>query len=122
MHIVTINDFTENEKRLLVFAWLCFDQDPKVDMHKLARLAGMTNTGSAGNAWGKIRRKLRGEVDASPKTKSKKRAGTETEEVSAKKVKLSPTKPKGSKKAKMESVSREACPEEFLDGISEYEE
>ncbi|EME46771.1 hypothetical protein DOTSEDRAFT_33327 [Dothistroma septosporum NZE10] len=121
MHIVSINDFTDSEKRLLVFAWLCFDSDPKVDLHKLASLAGMTNTGSAGNAWGKIRRKLRGEFDGSPK--SKKRVAGDMDGSPAKKVKLAPAKARGRKKAKMESLDEEAEPEgDFLEGIGEYAE
>ncbi|KAK4626819.1 hypothetical protein CLAFUW4_04055 [Fulvia fulva] len=121
MHIVTINDFTESEKRLLIFAWLCFDTDPKPDLHKLAGLAGMTNTGSASNAWRKIRRKLKGEIDVSPRSKSRKRAASETDGSPPKKAKPSPGKSKGAKKGKAE-IEKDVVEGDVLDGIGHYEE
>lgn len=94
---MTAVEFTAREQRMMALAWKCFDGEPKVDFNKLARLNGMTNTGSAYNAWTKIRKKLAGETPKArkgtkqtPKRASKKRArreSDESEECSAKRTK-----------------------------------
>ncbi|KAF1827152.1 uncharacterized protein K489DRAFT_366340 [Dissoconium aciculare CBS 342.82] len=50
--------FTEREQKIMAMAWQCFEEQPKVDFTKLAGLVGMTNEGSARNAWAAIRKKL----------------------------------------------------------------
>lgn len=55
---MTNNEFSSREQQLMAVAWQCFDGEPKVNYQRLAELTGMTNTGSAYNAWTKIRKKL----------------------------------------------------------------
>ncbi|KAF2168487.1 hypothetical protein M409DRAFT_53155 [Zasmidium cellare ATCC 36951] len=86
-------EFTAREQRMMALAWRCFDGEPKVDFDKLARLNGMTNKGSVYNAWTKIRKKLAGELAASPtvtKRTPKKRARDDfddSDEMPTKKIK-----------------------------------
>ncbi|KAK4504377.1 hypothetical protein PRZ48_005293 [Zasmidium cellare] len=68
-------EFTPREQRMMALAWRCFDGEPKVDFDKLARLNGMTNKGSAYNAWTKIRKKLAGELAAAPTKRTPKKRG-----------------------------------------------
>lgn len=82
-------EFTAREQRMMALAWRCFDGEPKVDFNKLARLNGMTNTGSAYNAWTKIRKKLAGEPIITKETSRKRARKNANEEVESppKKVK-----------------------------------
>lgn len=52
------NVFSSRELDIMALAWHCFDVEPKVNYQHLAQLTGMTNTGSAYNAWTKIKKKL----------------------------------------------------------------
>ncbi|KAK3076258.1 hypothetical protein LTS18_013494 [Coniosporium uncinatum] len=52
----TVN-LSEKEMRLLALAWQCFDNNPKIDNKKLAKISGYTE-GSAQVTLGKIKRKL----------------------------------------------------------------
>ncbi|KAL8304425.1 hypothetical protein RB597_004390 [Gaeumannomyces tritici] len=49
---------TEREIEILSKAWTCMRNQPEIDMNKLADALGMTNVGSATNAWGRIKKKL----------------------------------------------------------------
>ncbi|TLD06441.1 uncharacterized protein PgNI_09024 [Pyricularia grisea] len=49
---------TERELLILSKAWGCMKTQPEIDMPKLAQELGMTNVGSATNAWGRIKKKL----------------------------------------------------------------
>ena len=66
--------FSARETEILAAAWSCLDGgDPKVNYQKLAEATGMTNPGSAYNAWTKIRNKISGKSrpqNASKKQKS----------------------------------------------------
>ncbi|KAI4956040.1 hypothetical protein J4E91_000250 [Alternaria rosae] len=67
------DDLTPRENEVLALAWQCFEQEPKVDMNKLAALTGYT-LGSAGFTMGKIKRKLKNKTagisEDSPAAKS----------------------------------------------------
>lgn len=59
---------TEREVEILKHAWTCMKTTPEIDFPKLAEACGMTNTGSASNAWAKIKKKLFSDLPApSPK-------------------------------------------------------
>lgn len=63
--------FSARETEILAAAWSCLDGgDPKVNYQKLAEATGMTNPGSAYNAWTKIRNKIAGK--SRPQSASKK--------------------------------------------------
>ncbi|KAI4703173.1 hypothetical protein J4E81_002050 [Alternaria sp. BMP 2799] len=68
------DDLTPRENEVLALAWQCFEQEPKVDMNKLAALTGYT-PGSAGFTMGKIKRKLKNKTagisEDSPAAKSR---------------------------------------------------
>ncbi|KAF2160476.1 hypothetical protein M409DRAFT_59956 [Zasmidium cellare ATCC 36951] len=103
-------DFSEREKELMALAWQCFEEEPKIQFPKLAEMAGMTNAGSASNAWRNIKKKLatiaagngNGSADGvtTPKVKAtpkrKKKAANDddddAEETPAKKTKATPKK------------------------------
>ncbi|KAK4507554.1 hypothetical protein PRZ48_001289 [Zasmidium cellare] len=107
-------DFSEREKELMALAWQCFEEEPKIQYAKLAEMAGMTNAGSASNAWRNIKKKLtaiaagNGDADgagtpkakATPKRKKKAADSDDAEETPAKKTKATPKKK--SKKAAAE--------------------
>ncbi|TLD29147.1 hypothetical protein PspLS_04002 [Pyricularia sp. CBS 133598] len=57
---------TERELLILSKAWACMKTQPEIDMPKLAQELGMTNVGSATNAWGRIKKKLFSGVIDSP--------------------------------------------------------
>ncbi|KLU89285.1 hypothetical protein MAPG_08259 [Magnaporthiopsis poae ATCC 64411] len=53
---------TEREIEILSKAWTCMRNQPEIDMNKLADALGMTNVGSATNAWGRIKKKIFGNL------------------------------------------------------------
>lgn len=55
---------TEREIEILSKAWTCMRNQPEIDMNKLADALGMTNVGSATNAWGRIKKKIFGNLPA----------------------------------------------------------
>ncbi|KAL8371058.1 hypothetical protein RB595_001080 [Gaeumannomyces hyphopodioides] len=59
---------TEREIEILSKAWACMRNQPEIDMNKLAEALGMTNVGSATNAWGRIKKKLFSGIPAAATT------------------------------------------------------
>ncbi|KAK1066471.1 hypothetical protein LTR74_007193 [Friedmanniomyces endolithicus] len=92
------DDFKPREMEIMAKAWLCIEGDIKVDYVKLATMCGMTNKGSASNAWSTIKKKIiarrgggdtngfasngdakGGAADGTPKATPKKRAAGKVE-------------------------------------------
>lgn len=115
------NDFTPREQEILAFAWQCFEEAPRARRHplistlissqlthhqvnikKLAGLCGMTNQGSATNAWAKIKKKIEAQgKELSGEASPTKANGT---------PKATPTPRKRTKKAADEDVDDEESP------------
>ncbi|KAH8719353.1 hypothetical protein GQ44DRAFT_829247 [Phaeosphaeriaceae sp. PMI808] len=75
-------DLTSRENEVLALAWQCFENEPKVDIAKLASLTGYT-PGSASVTLGNIKRKLKNRAagitkDSPTPKKSQGRACTTT--------------------------------------------
>lgn len=114
--IMSTMEFTVREQRMMALAWRCFDGNPKVDYDKLARLNGMTNKGSAKNAWTKIRKKLAGELAATPtgnKRAPKKRTREDSDDSDQ-----TPTKKSKGRKA---SLSNETVSSDGEDPVAKIE-
>ncbi|KAI0111147.1 hypothetical protein GGR51DRAFT_569209 [Nemania sp. FL0031] len=88
----TDGELTAKEKAILALAWKCFQNEPKIDLDKLAALGGYTNPRSASNILAVAKKKLAAGLDgadatgaaddegnvavASPKTPQAKKAAT----------------------------------------------
>ncbi|KAI1137662.1 hypothetical protein F5Y05DRAFT_77063 [Hypoxylon sp. FL0543] len=51
-------DITDREYHVLGLAWLCFKSPPEVDVDKLAKLAGYTNSKSVSNLLTSVKKKI----------------------------------------------------------------
>ncbi|KAG8625407.1 hypothetical protein KVT40_007158 [Elsinoe batatas] len=107
---------SEHDLKLIGMVFQCMAEEPKVDIKKLAAMAGYTNPGSASNAWRALKTKLGivavaktddNGVPATPASKGRKRAkkdaGGEGEQDT-------PTKKARGRKAK--EAAKEAIEEE----------
>ncbi|KAL5118353.1 hypothetical protein ACEQ8H_003702 [Pleosporales sp. CAS-2024a] len=84
--------FSAREMEVLALAWQCMEQQPKIDMDKLASLAGYTR-GSASVIFGTIKRKIKllgeglaADGPATPKTNSARAKPAPTPKSSAKRA------------------------------------
>ncbi|TKA76759.1 hypothetical protein B0A55_03638 [Friedmanniomyces simplex] len=55
---MSTEEFKPREMEIMAKAWLCIEGDVKVDYVKLATMCGMTNKGSASNAWNALKKKI----------------------------------------------------------------
>ncbi|KAK4955661.1 hypothetical protein LTR10_006600 [Elasticomyces elasticus] len=111
--------FNTRQMEIMAKAWLCVEGgDPKANYAKLATMCGMTNKGSASNAWSAIKKKIiamgdgatsngtaKGDAEGTPKPKSspKKRAAPKADKEE------SPTKKaKGGRKTKAQKEAEAA--------------
>ncbi|KAL1613016.1 hypothetical protein SLS60_001248 [Paraconiothyrium brasiliense] len=119
--------FTAREMEVLALAWQCFENEPKIDIKKLASLTGYTE-GSASVTIGKIKRKLKahgagaggGENRSTPASTPKKTTVAKTPKSGKrgadKMFNESPTKTKKAKVQQDEEEEFKIKPEPEVDG------
>ncbi|KAF2754397.1 hypothetical protein EJ05DRAFT_479388 [Pseudovirgaria hyperparasitica] len=136
--------FSEKEMTMLAFSWQCFDEKPKVNNVKLAKLMGYTE-GTAKTTWNALQRKLKAlaetdetegndegnmgitnndndgdddgaPVPVTPKTTPRKRK-TKGEDVKASPTKKSRAKPKTPVKAQSSDDDKDAEAVEAVEAV-----